>query len=189
MGNFCWTKLTTYLRRMGKYSTEPVDAAKACKAKGSNLRVHFKNTREAAMAIKGLSLKRAQRFLEDVIAHKDIVVFRRFTGGIGHKAQAKRYNAVSGRWPEKSCRYMLDLLQNAESNAEIQGIEAETLRISHVQVNRAPTMRRRTYRAHGRINPYLSHPCHVEIILSQKADPVKKSDEEGSKSRKRGQGR
>ena len=26
--------------------------------------------------------------------------------------------------------------------------------------------RRRTYRAHGRINPYQGHPCHVEIILS-----------------------
>jgi large subunit ribosomal protein L17e len=62
---------------MGKYSTEPVDTAKACKASGSNLRVHFKNTREAAMALKGLGLKRAQKYLEDVIAHKDIVPFRR----------------------------------------------------------------------------------------------------------------
>ena len=26
--------------------------------------------------------------------------------------------------------------------------------------------RRRTYRAHGRINRYQGHPCHVEIILS-----------------------
>jgi large subunit ribosomal protein L17e len=39
--------------------------------------VHFKNTRESAQALKGLSLKRAQRFLQDVIAHKDIVPFRR----------------------------------------------------------------------------------------------------------------
>ena len=26
-------------------------------------------------------------------------------------------------------------------------------------------MRRRTYRAHGRINPYMSSPCHIEICL------------------------
>ena len=31
---------------------------------------------------------------------------------------------------------------------------------------RAQKTRRRTYRAHGRINPYQGHPCHVEIILS-----------------------
>lgn len=30
----------------------------------------------------------------------------------------------------------------------------------------AQKTRRRTYRAHGRINPYQGHPCHVEVILS-----------------------
>ena len=29
-------------------------------------------------------------------------------------------------------------------------------------------MRRRTYRAHGRINPYMSSPCHIEICLVEK---------------------
>jgi len=174
---------------MGKYSSEPLDASKSCKARGSNLRVHYKNTRETAMALKGLGLKRAQRFLEDVIAHKDIVPFKRYTGGVGHKAQCKRHNAVSGRWPEKSCRYLLDLLQNAGSNAEIQGIEVDTLYISHIQVQQAPGMRRRTYRAHGRINPYMSCPCHVELILSAKAEPVKKAENEDGSSQKRIRGK
>lgn len=35
-------------------------------------------------------------------------------------------------------------------------------------------MRRRTYRAHGRINPYMSYPCHVEVILATKEDVVPK---------------
>lgn len=175
---------------MGKYSQEPSDAAKAVKARVSDLRVHYKNTLNTANHLKGMSLKRAQRFLEDVLVRKDAVPFFRHMGGIGHHAQAKRHKAVACRWPQKSVRYMLDLLQNAESNAEIQGLEAETLYVSHVQVNRAPTMRRRTYRAHGRINPYMSMPCHVEVILSQKSEPVRKGDgEEGGKSRRKGQGR
>ena len=29
-------------------------------------------------------------------------------------------------------------------------------------------MRRRTYRAHGRINPYMSSPCHTEICIVEK---------------------
>merc|ERR1712086_949261 len=85
------------------------------------------------------SLKRAQRFLEDVLQRKDAVPFFRHMGGIGHHAQAKRHKAVACRWPQKSVRHMLDLLTNAESNAEIQGLEAETLYVSHVQVNRAPS--------------------------------------------------
>merc|ERR1712007_21549 len=133
---------STTLAMVKTYARTVENEAESCKAKGSNLRVHFKNTRETAMAIKGLSLKRAQRYLEEVIDHKDIVPFRRFTGGIGHKAQAKRHKAVAGRRPEKSCRYLLDLLQNAESNAEIQGIEVDTLYISHIQVGIAPALRR-----------------------------------------------
>ncbi len=79
----------------------------AAQARGSNLRVHFKvskiiinlkicinqrslqNTRETAAAIKGLTLKRAQKFLEDVVAHKAAVPFRRFTGGVSRHAQGK----------------------------------------------------------------------------------------------------
>jgi len=154
-----------------------VDSSKTAKSKGSNLRVHYKNTRETANALKGMGLKRAQKYLEDVIAHKDIVPFRRFNGGPGHKAQCKKWKAVSGRWPEKSCRYLLDLLQNAESNAEIRGLDVETLSISHIQCQLAATLRRRTYRAHGRINPYMSCPCHVEIILSAGNEVVKKAED------------
>jgi len=156
------------------YSAHPADEAKSCKTRGSNLRVHFKNTREAAMAIKGLSLKRAQRFLQDVIKHKDIVPVRRYKDGVGRHPQAAKYGVTQGRWPEKSCRYLLDLLQNAESNAEIKGLDVETLFITHIQVNQAPKMRRRTYRAHGRINPYMACPAHIEMILSQKTEGVRR---------------
>jgi len=40
--------------------------------------------------------------------------------------------------------------------------------------------RRRTYRAHGRINPYQGHPCHVEVILAAVDAPVEKSTEASS---------
>ena len=34
----------------------------------------------------------------------------------------------------------------------MQGLDVDSLVIDHIQVNAAPKMRRRTYRAHGRIN-------------------------------------
>ena len=39
----------------------------------------------------------------------------------------------------------------------------------------AQKTRRRTYRAHGRINPYQGHPCHVEVILSASDVEVERS--------------
>ena len=49
------------------------------------------------------------------------------------------------------------------------------------QVNAAAKQRRRTYRAHGRINPYMASPCHVEIILSEREVAVPRAAENGPK--------
>ncbi|KAK3265650.1 60S ribosomal protein L17B [Cymbomonas tetramitiformis] len=165
---------------MVKYAREPENPTKSCKARGSDLRVHFKNTREGAMAIKKLDLAKAKRYLENVINHVEAIPFRRFCGGVGRTAQAKNVGSSNGqaRWPKKSCEFLLSLLKNAESNAEVKGLDVDTLYISHIQVNKAQQQRRRTYRAHGRINPYMSAPCHLEITLSEKDESVQKEAEE-----------
>lgn len=46
-------------------------------------------------------------------------------------------------------------------------------------------MRRRTYRAHGRINPYMSSPCHIEVFLGEKEDVVAKVKEDEPASKKK----
>merc|ERR1712076_45916 len=123
---------------------------KSAKAKGSNLRVHFKNTRETAQAIKAMPLHRATKYLKNVISQKEIIPFRRFMGGVGRHAQANQvHGTAQGRWPVKSAEFLLHMLKNAESNAEYKGLDADHLIIEHIQVNRAAKMRRRTYRAHG----------------------------------------
>merc|ERR1712083_839963 len=153
---------------MGRYSAEPDNATKSAKARGSNLRVHFKNTRETAQAIKKMPLNRATAYLKNVLNKTEIIPFRRFMGGVGRHAQAKVHGTTQGSWPKKSAEFLLHLLKNAESNAEYKGLDADHLVVDHIQVNRAPKMRRRTYRAHGRINPYMSSPCHIEVILVEK---------------------
>lgn len=171
----------------------------------------FQNTREAAQAIKHMELAKAKRYLEDVCAHKQAVPFRRFCGGVGRTAQAKaRHSNGQGRWPVKSAQFLLGLLKNAESNAEVRrgeqgditlcvenmsglnllgslhtgairhrikikvailydvqvkGLDVDTLCVSHIQVNQAQRQRRRTYRAHGRINRRCPFPSHGFLIL------------------------
>ena len=66
---------------------------------------------------------------------------------------------------------------------QVKGLDTESLEISHIQVNRAQKQRRRTYRAHGRTNPYMSSPCHIELILSEKAAAIGKGEEEESDTR------
>ncbi|CAM9479802.1 unnamed protein product, partial [Heterosigma akashiwo] len=149
----------------------------ASKAKGSHLRVHFKHMREVAHNIKGMKLAKAKAFLEDVLQFKQAVTFTKFTGRRHHAQVGGREDAraaggrgggsrVGGqgagklrkapgnkcRWPQKATKIVLDLLKNAEANAEVKGLDIESLVVTHIQTNRAPKQRRRTYRAHGRIN-------------------------------------
>merc|ERR1719189_3210025 len=85
---------------------------------------------------------------------------------------------TQGRWPQKSAKVILGLLKNAESNAEFKNLDTEALIITHVVVNRACQGRRRTYRAHGRMNAYKSSPCHVQMILEEKEETVEQASGE-----------
>merc|ERR1712046_186970 len=102
----------------------------------------------------------------------------KFKSGVGRCAQVKEFKETTqGRWPVKSAKIVMALLKNAESNAEMKNLDVETLSITHIQTQRAQQGRRRTYRAHGRINAYMSSPCHVELILAEAAEDVKKASD------------
>ncbi|KAJ2778129.1 60S ribosomal protein L17B [Coemansia javaensis] len=162
---------------MARYAATPANEAKSARCRGGDLRVHFKNTVETANAIKGRKLLNAVRYLKDVQEQKQIVPFRRFNRGIGRHAQAKVFRAPSGRWPAKSAKYLLDLLKNLQANAEAKGLNPEELVIKHIMVNAARKHRRRTYRAHGRINEYMSSPSNIEIIASEEEHKIEKADD------------
>ncbi|OCK84280.1 ribosomal protein L22 [Lepidopterella palustris CBS 459.81] len=160
---------------MVRYAATSIDNAKSARARGSYLRVSFKNTRETAQAINGWKLQRAVTYLENVIEHKEAVPMRRYAGSTGRCAQGKQFGVSKARWPVKSAEFLLGLLKNAEANADTKGLDTGNLVVKHIQVNQAPKQRRRTYRAHGRINPYMSNPCHIEMILAEGDEVVQKS--------------
>ncbi|PFH54092.1 hypothetical protein AMATHDRAFT_53907 [Amanita thiersii Skay4041] len=150
---------------------------KTSRARGEYLRTHFKNMREVAAALTGMKLTKAYAYIEAVLDHKRAIPFRRFSGGVGRTGQVKEFKATQGRWPEKSIKFITRLLKNAESNADAKNIDVEDLLIKNIVVQQAPKTRRRTYRAHGRINPYQGHPTHVEIILAASNTEVEKASD------------
>lgn len=150
----------------------------AASARADDLRVHFKNTYETARACRGMNLLKAMQYLERVSEHKSIVPFRRFTGGPGRKAMCKQVGHHNGRFPEKSIKHVMALLVNLKSNAEAKGLDVEKCQISHVATQRAVQGRRRTYRAHGRISPYLSSNCHIEFHVVEKSGEVVRADKQ-----------
>ncbi|SOV18290.1 60S ribosomal protein L17, putative [Plasmodium sp. gorilla clade G2] len=160
---------------MVKYAKKIRNLGKCAKGAGVDLRVHFKNTYEAARAIRRMKLLEAKKYLNDVIEKKRCVPFRKFNGGVGRTNQAKEFNHTQGRWPVKSCKFLLNILDNVQANAESRNLDVSKLKLIHVMVNKARPGRRRTYKAHGRINPFMSSPCHIQIIAREITKPAKKS--------------
>ena len=91
---------------------------------------------------------------------------------------------MQGQQPKKNAEFLLHMLKNAESNAELKGLDVDSLVIEHIQVNKAPKMWHRTYRAHSQINPYMSSPCHIEMILTEKEHIIPKPEEEVAQKKK-----
>lgn len=101
-----------------------------------------------------MKLKKAQTYLANVLQYKEGIPITKYTGGIGRHAAGKQHKAPGDKvaWPQKATKAFLDLLRNIESNAESKGLNIDEVTITHANCNQAPKMRRRTYRAHGRIN-------------------------------------
>jgi len=161
---------------MVKYSSKPANDTKTAMCRVDDLRSHYKNIYNVARACRGMNVLKAIAYMENVLEHKAIVPFRRYTGGPGRKAMCKQFNHHNGRFPEKSCKNVINLLKNLKSNAEAKDLDADKCQITHVCVQRAVSGRRRTYRAHGRISPYLSSNAHVEFICTEQSGPVQRED-------------
>jgi large subunit ribosomal protein L17e len=124
-----------------------------------------------------MKLNRAKKYLNNVLRHQEIVPFRKYNFACGRKAQAKQWGTNQGKWPVKSVYAMLKLLRNCEANAKVKNLKDKELYISHLTVMEAPKIRRRTFRAHGRINSYMSCPCHIHVTLSEESATTKKPEE------------
>ena len=84
---------------------------------------------------------------------------------------------MQGWWPKKSAEFLLHMLRNAESSAELKGLDVDPLVIELIRWTKLPRSVQ-AYRAHGQINPYMGSPCHSEMILTEKEQIVPKPEEE-----------
>ena len=63
------------ISKNGAQDTWPRKPHKSCRSRGSNLCVHFKNTRETTQAIKCMRIWKATKYLKDVTVNKRCVPF------------------------------------------------------------------------------------------------------------------
>lgn len=158
-----------------KYAPEIHDPGNTVKCRIDNARVSFKNTRETSRALVNRKLDDALYYLKDVIKRKQCVPMKRYARGVGRTAQAKAFKTQRGRWPVKSAKFFIDLINNLKINAANKKLNPDEMIIKYIIVNKAPIIPGRIHRAYGRINPFNSHPCHIQMIATKKPVNVPKA--------------
>lgn len=152
------------------YSITDLNPERTAKVAGRELRVSPKHASEICRTIKGMKLERAKKFLEQVIAKKTPVPFRRYKKKVPHRHGMQKFS--SGRYPVKAANIILKLLQGAEANAEFKGLDVESLRVIHASAYPGLKIKNYFERAHGRSSPKFEYLTHVELILEQTEKPA-----------------
>ncbi|MBV9177911.1 MAG: 50S ribosomal protein L22 [Nitrososphaeraceae archaeon] len=130
--------------------------------------ISHKHAREVALAIRGMSIEDAREFLENVIARQIAVPYRRHNNEVAHRSNI-RDGFSAGRFPKKTSKEFLKLLDNLESNGEYKGMDLDRLKIVSAVVHKGTKLERFTPRAMGRSSPRIDTLVHVELVAQEVA--------------------
>jgi len=149
-----------------KYSFQKFNNETMARAVGRSMPISVKHSVEVANAIRGMSVSKAKKYLEEVMELKQPVTYRRFNDNLGHKKKIG-----PGRFPIKTAKYFLGILKLAESNALFKGLSAQDLVIVHVNANKSAGQwhfgrkRRRQFKS-----------SHLEIVVEEIVEKKKKAE-------------
>ena len=152
--------------KMGRYNYafQNYDATKHVRAAIREKKISHKHARETAKAIKGLTLEKARDYMISVVAKDRAVPFRRFKNQVGHRSDP---GMMSGRYPEKTAKEFLKLLDNLESNAEYKGMDIDRLKIINATTHKGVVIKRFIPRAQGRATDKNDVLTHVELVAQE----------------------
>ncbi|MCE9653349.1 MAG: 50S ribosomal protein L22 [Nitrosarchaeum sp.] len=147
-----------------KYAFQNFDATKHVRSSLREKDISHKHAREVAVAIKGLSIEKARDYLQAVITKQRAIAFRRYNNQVGHRSDP---GMMSGRYPQKTVKEFIKVLDNLESNAEYKGMDLDRLRIVNATVHKGTIVKRFTPRAMGRASPKNNVLTHVELVAQE----------------------
>lgn len=147
------------------YNEKENEEKQTARAMARSLKVSPKHCVDICSAIRGMDVQKAKAFLNDVIAEKQVVPFKRHNKKVGHRKGLKGWTA--GRYPVKAAKQVLRVLENAEANAEYKGMDTDNLVIEHISSHRGMVIRGAIPRAFGRVTPFNTPTTHIQIVLME----------------------
>lgn len=130
---------------------------KTAQATGLSLNISMKQGVEICNFIRGKTLDKAKKLLNEVAEEKRPVPFKRFNKDVGHKK-----GMAAGRYPKKASLQILSIIENAEANAQFKGLNTANLIVKHILAQNAS----RPFHF-GRKRRRKMKRAHIEVILEE----------------------
>ena len=132
-------------------------------ANANNLPISTKVSVEISSFIRGKSIERAKKILENVIKMKEAIPYKRYNQEMPHR----KGKIATGRYPVKACKEFLNLLSSVKSNAKDNSMNPDLL-IDHISAHRGP------FQWHGgRKRRRKMKSTHLKISVVEKKETKK----------------
>ena len=150
---------------MKGYTYRGESGVSVARARGIEVPISPKKTYEILNAIRGLPVDRATTLLEDAIALRHAIPFRRYNQETAHHP-----GSGPGRYAKKVAANVLRVLENAKENAEYEGLDADRLYVKVAASSRGRIRKASMPRAHGRATAWHEQTTSIEIVLAERKE-------------------
>lgn len=147
------------------YSIYGLDPDRTAIASAREVDISPKAAREICNFIKDKFLDQAKAYLEEVIVKKKAIPYKRHNKHVAHRKDLTGWPA--GRYPVKAAKKVLEVLENAENNAEFKGLDVDRMKIVHAAAQKGMTVKRFFTRAQGSSSPKYNYLSHIEIAIEE----------------------
>lgn len=145
---------------VNNYSYQNYNPERMARVLGKSLGISTKVSIEICNYIRGKKVAVAKKLMEEAIALKTPIPFKRFTDGVGHKSG----NITSGRFAVKAATTFLKMLNSVESNAADKGLDVEALVIVHINAHKGAQQWH-----YGRMRRRKMKRTSLEIVVEESA--------------------
>jgi large subunit ribosomal protein L22 len=146
------------------YSTD-LQGDTLARGKANELPISPKHAMEIARFIRNKKTGEAMAYLNEVVAEKKAIPFRKFNRKVAHKRGLAGWDA--GRYPKKASLAYIRLLHSVTKNAEYLGLDTGNLKIVHAAANRGRGFEGFFPRAMGRASPKRRETVNLEIVVRE----------------------
>ncbi|MEK6958196.1 MAG: 50S ribosomal protein L22 [archaeon] len=149
------------------YQVQQSFGPKSARAMVKNKPVSLKFTLEIIANVKGKRLDKSLAWMHRILNHEEFLPLRRYHKKVAHrKGEAKRFSKA-GRYPERTVKAFIELLELVKANADYKGLDSDNLLIAHAFASQG--FSRSSNQSQGRIagKRRKSKATHIEIIVTE----------------------